>query len=357
MSFIYRSSIGAVVVCASVAVIASAAVTPDDPYYSSQWYSNTMGMPDAWEISTGSSSVVAAVLDTGVISTTPDLLDRILSPLSAVPGQAPLTDAWMTDTTQSALRRHGTWVASAIGMTINNGLGGAGMGNFSILPIRITSESITVQDSWIAAGIILAADNGAKVINISYYATDYALLDSAAAYARSKGALTFIGGGNTNRYRDIDDYANLIFVAGTNQSDGRWSEWMEDANGVDRLVGSSWGAFVDLAAPAQDILLADPTMTEGYGTNSGTSFATPLAAGAAALAWSINPNLTPDEVEQLLRLTAVDLGDPGWDQIYGWGRIDVAALAQAAYLTIPEPMAWVMLLTGTVVFIRRRRRI
>ena len=71
----------------------------------------------------------------------------------------------------------------------------------------------------------MAADNGAKVINISYYANDYSQLDSAAAYARSKGALTFVAAGNTDGFRNIADYSNLIFVSGTDENDQRWSQW------------------------------------------------------------------------------------------------------------------------------------
>ena len=351
MRSIHRASIVAVFLCAYAASAASAALVPNDTYYASyQWYSTKTNMPAAWSISTGSPSVTIAVLDTGVISTLPDLAGRILSPLSAVPNQAPFTDAWMTDTTQDARRRHGSWVASAAAMQINNSMGGAGVGNFSILPICITSPLIDIySDTWLADGIRMAADNGAKVINLSFLAGDYTLLDSAAAYARSKGALTFIGAGNTNGSRNISDYANLIFVAGTDQNDQRWTS--------SSTLGSSYGSFVDISAPASNILLADPTTPNGYGLNSGTSFSTPLVAGAAALAWSINPNLTPDQVENLLYSTAVDLGDPGRDPIYGWGRLDVGALAQATLLTVPEPATWAMLASVAIaVFLCRRKR-
>jgi subtilisin family serine protease len=346
---ILRASMAAVVLCAYAAspVLAD---FPDDTYYSYQWYSPLIGEPKAWTYSTGSPSVTVAVLDDGVVSYTPDLAGRILPALSAVDGQAPFTDAWLTNTTlNGGLNCHGTWVASAVAMGINNGMGGAGVGNFSILPIRIADTDLSASDSSIANGIRMAADNGAKVINISYYASDYSQLDSAAAYARSKGALTFIAAGNTDSYRSIADYSNLIFVSGTDENDQRWTQ----GNGV----GSSYGSFVDLSAPAHNILLADPTTIHGYGLNSGTSFAAPLAAGAAALAWSIDPSLTPDQVEQMLESTAVDLGDPGRDQIYGWGRIDIGAVAEAAYLaTVPEPAAWLLLVSaGIVVSLRKRR--
>ncbi|HEV8291760.1 MAG TPA: S8 family serine peptidase, partial [Tepidisphaeraceae bacterium] len=119
--------------------------------------------------------------------------------------------------------------------------------------------------------------------------------------------------------------------------------------------GSSWGPFVDLSAPADDILLADPTFASGYGLGDGTSFASPLAAGAAAMAWSINPALSVDEVKSILFSTAVDLGESGWDEVYGWGRIDVGAVARAANASVPEP-GWISAI-GILALLMVRTRI
>jgi len=368
MLTIRRACIAALLLCAC-ATGTTWADTHDENYYYNryQWYSSTINMPQAWAISTGSPSVVMAVLDTGVISSTPDLAGRVLPALSVVPGQDPLSDTWMFNNSNE-LARHGTWVASAAAMGIHNGIGGAGIGNFSILPICITDMNLDTSDEWIADGIYKAADNannGVKVINISYYATDYKLLDTAAAYARSKGILTFIGAGNTDGPRNIADFSNLIFVAGTDINDQRWSQVTTDINGVVTRVGSSYGPFVDICAPAggiddtgnHRILLADPALPpNGYGLNSGTSFATPMAAGAAALAWSINPNLTCDQVENMLYSTAVDLGAPGRDQYFGWGRINVGAMAQAALASIPEPATWVTLVTAAAMLLCLRKR-
>jgi thermitase len=149
----------------------------------------------------------------------------------------------------------------------------------------------------------------------------------------------------------------LIFVSGTQENGQRWS--------LGSGTGSSYGPFVDISAPASNILLADPTTIHGYGLNSGTSFATPLVAGAAALAWSIDPFLTPGEVEQMLYATAVNPDNPDStpfrDQYYGWGVLNVGALAQtaeAAYLaSVPEPATWLLLVSaGIAVFLWRRRR-
>ncbi len=147
---------------------------PNDPYFTNaldhQWYLKKIGMPNAWMASLGSPAVTVAVLDTGVITTTPDLGGRVLPPLTTAyiappqppspPGTLlpPLTDQQMLSGT--SLLRHGNWVTSVAAMGVNNGIGGAGIGNFTILPIRITSDAATTNFKSIAEGIRLAADQG-----------------------------------------------------------------------------------------------------------------------------------------------------------------------------------------------------
>lgn len=324
-------------------------LTPNDPYVAPHaWYVPKLGLNDAWDYSTGSSAVKLAILDTGVISTVPDLQGRLLPPVSAT-GDPPFSDDYMLP--RSTLR-HGTYVASVAGMTVNNGIGGAGVGNFSILPATIANFDGLTSPSWIASGIIQSAQAGAKVINISWRvggdnpAADYRTIEQAAAYARTLGALTFMAAGNSDGRIDLPAYDNLIFVAGTGRLDERWT--------TGQGHGSSWGQHVKLSAPADDILIAEPAFASGYGLVDGTSVACPLAAGAAALAWSINPQLTADEMEQLLYSTAVDLGETGWDEVYGYGRIDIGALAAAAYATVPEPGSVLIVVALGALVLRRR---
>jgi len=236
-------------------------------------------------------------------------------------------------------------------MGVGNGIGGAGVGNVAILPITVANANGANASDDIADGICMAADAGARVINVSHATLKYGLLDAAADYARGLGALTFVAAGNDNeRNTAIADYEHLIFVSGTDAADQRWVK--------DAWTGSNWGPYVDLAAPAWHILVADPHdpvgLPSGYGLADGTSYAAPLAAGAAALAWSIAPNLTAEEVWDLLCTTAVDLGDPGWDEVYGHGRIDIGAVAAGA---APEPATVALLSAGLAgVLVRRRRR-
>jgi len=318
-----------------------APVTPDDPLYGPhQWYGPVLGLPVAWGYSLGSADVVVAVLDTGVMAETPDLAGRLLDPLTAT-----------GETLDGHANHHGTWVATSLAIRMDDGIGGAGVGNVSILPVTVTNDLGGNASYDLATGIRMAADAGARVINISHRTLKYGLLDEAAAYARTKGALTFIAACQDNARNDLTDYESLIFVAGTDQTDGRWVH--------SPALGSNWGPHIDLSAPAIDILIADPdnpSLPSGYGLAYGTSFAAPLAAGAAAMAWSIAPNLTPDEVRTLLESTAVDLGDPGWDEVYGHGQIDIGAVAAGAYALSPEPATLGLLALGAVGALARRRR-
>jgi len=335
----WRWAAAAVLVAAATAAAWAGPYVPDDPYYATrQGYLTLIGMEAAWGYSLGRGDVIVAILDTGVMAATPDLAGRLLAPLSAT-GSPPL---------DGTAHHHGTWVASVAGMTVGNGLGGAGVGNFSLLPVTVTDAQGHNASNWIATGIRMAADAGARAINVSHSTLTYGPLNEAAAYARTRGALVFVAAGNTNRRSAMTGYDHLVFVSGTDAGDARWDGG---------IYGSTWGPYVDLSAPADDILCADPTLSTGYGLVDGTSFAAPLVAGAAALAWSINPALTPEEVLAMLYATAVDLGSPGWDEVFGHGRLNVAGVAAAAWASVPEPATLGLALFGLLaVGLRRRGR-
>ena len=331
----------AVMVCAEAQ---AGPFIPNDPRVGTSWHVDKLGLEDAWGYSLGHPSVIAAVLDTGVMANTADLQGRLLAPIA--PTDTPILDGTAV--------HHGTWVSSILAMGVNDGIGGAGVGNFSILPVTVTNANGNNSSDVVAEGIRLAADRGARVINVSLATLSYGRLDAAAAYAKERGALVFVAAGNTDGRIERPHFENLIFVAGMNREDRRW-----DSDGNDAIVtnnsGSSWGPFVDLSAPADDILVADPTFASGYGIGDGTSFAAPLAAGAAALAWSINPALSVDEVKQFLFSTAVDLGEPGWDEVYGWGRVNIGAAAGAASASVPEPTALATLGIAILFAMRQKR--
>ena len=287
-------------------------VVPNDYYFSFQWHLSKIGAPDAWGISVGSSNVTVAVLDSGVDPSHPDLAGKLLSGWNFYNGNGDASD----------VTGHGTAVAGVAAAATNNTVGVAGMGwKCLILPVRVTDENGYASYSLLSKGLVYAADRGARVAVVSFQIFNGSALTSAAKYFMDKGGLVFAAGGNTGQFENYTDNPYIISVSGTTSDDKSWG---------------SYGPYIDLSAPCSAIYTT--IKGGGYGNVGGTSFSAPIAAGVAALVFSVNPSLTPSQVEQILEATAVDLGDPGYDIYYGWGRVDAyAALKMASGVSPPPP--------------------
>ena len=305
-----------------------ALATPNDPDYSQQWWLPDVHAPGAWDITTGRSNIIVAVCDTGVNTTHPDLAPHLL-----LPGyNTYLNNNYVEDT-----YGHGTMVAGCIGAIGNNGIGVAGMAwGIKILPIRITYAdgvgSAYVSD--MAEGLTYAADHGAKVINCSFSGFNSSAIESAAKYAHDKGALVCFAAGNSGVDMTVGypDTTNIVVVGATTASDSLAS-W------------SNYGKPIDVVAPGVNILTT--TMGGGYGSGSGTSFASPIVAGLAALVYSVNPNFSPNDVEQIIKLTCKDLGSAGDDNVYGNGLIQADASVALAGFGILAPSSLSAQVSGT----------
>ncbi|MEM2868641.1 MAG: S8 family serine peptidase [Candidatus Bathyarchaeia archaeon] len=283
---------------------------PNDLYYSSQWHLINIDAPSAWDISTGSSSVVIAVLDSGVDASHPDLASKLLQGWNFYDNSADTSDVY----------GHGTKVAGAAAAIANNGIGVAGVAWLCpILPVRVTDTSGYTTYSLLSKGLVYAADRGAKVAVISFQIFSGSSLLSAAKYFVDKGGVVVAAAGNTGKYESYSDNPYIISVGATTSS-----------NSIASF--SSYGPYVDLVAPGVSIYT---TIKGGsYGAVSGTSFSAPIVAGIAALMFSVNPSLSPVDVERILESTAVDLGEPGYDVYYGWGRVNAYAALKAAFETL-----------------------
>ncbi len=207
---------------------------------------------------------------------------------------------------------HGTHVAGILAAGIDNGLGIAGVaGRVKILPVRVLNSTNAGWMSDIAAGVTWAVDQGARVINLSLGSTTASTaLATAIDYANSQGAVVIAAAGNSNSALSFYPAAwdTVIATGATSYTGGRWAL-------------SNKGANVDLMAPGALIYSTawSPTGGSAYDFNSGTSMAAPHVAGVAALMLSRDPNLTWDQVKTILQTQATDLGDPGWDSLYGYG--------------------------------------
>lgn len=290
--------------------IASIILTPNDPYYAAyQWHLPKVGAPTAWDTTTGSSAVTVAVVDSGVQANHPDLAGRVLAGYDFVNNDSDASDD----------NGHGTGVAGVAAAQGNDGTGVAGAAwNVAILPVKTMNSSGSGSYSAIANGITYAADRGAKIINLSLGGTaSSSTLQSAVSYAWNKGSLLVAAAGNNASSSTVYPaaYPNVVAVSATTSSDTLASF-------------SSYGSFVDLSAPGQDITM--PWINSGYVTISGTSFSSPLTAGVAALALSRNPALSNAQLSSLLTANTDDLGAVGYDIYFGTGRLNAAKVVAAA---------------------------
>ena len=201
----------------------------------------------------------------------------------------------------------------------NNAQGVAGVAfGVKVLPVRVSNQaSGSAYLSDMANGVRWAADHGARVINLSYSGAQYATIDQAAQYARSKNSLLFMAAGNEgqNVSSSYPDYPSFVLVGATNSADARASF-------------SNYGTAVDMVAPGETI--ATTTLSNGYANVSGTSFASPIACAAAALMLSANPNLTVAQLESSLMSACDDLGAIGDDAVFGKGRLNLLAAVRKA---------------------------
>jgi subtilisin family serine protease len=302
-------------------------VVPNDTYYEHyQWNLRQINLPLAWPMSTGSPTLTIAIVDTGIDLGHPDLAAKI------VPGY----DFVNNDDDPSDDEGHGTHVAGIAGAISNNGQGVAGVAwNPRLMPVKVLDSEGIGWYSWIASGITWAADHGARIINLSLTGDDASsTLQNAVNYAYSKGCLIVAAAGNDYEHGNPVKYPaafpHVVAVAATTYKDEHASY-------------SETGSYVDLAAPGGDATSnSDPdpnhwimsTYWRGqasYAKIVGTSQAAPHVAGLAALIWSVNPNLSHDQVESIMENTTVDLGSAGRDDTFGYGRIDaMAALASVA---------------------------
>lgn len=279
---------------------------PNDPHYPKAWHLPKIQAPTAWD-STFGDGVTVAILGTGVDPYHLDLVDNLVPGWNVISNNSDTKD----------VNGHGTEVAGTVAAVSDNGIGVASVAwHVHIMPVRVTNRS----DGWaylsdIARGIIWAADHGARVANVSYDANGSGTVDNAAKYMKNQGGVVVVAAGNSGRNPGYGADSAVIAVSATGSNDTR-PRW------------SSYGQYVDVSAPGVGIWTT--RRGGGYGAPSGTSVASPIAAGVVALIKSVNNALSPDEITAVLTQSAQDLGASGWDPYYGYGRVNAAAAVALA---------------------------
>ena len=313
---------------------------PNDPKFPDQWGVERIGVPRAWELVRGDPNVVVAVIDEGVELAHPDL--------SVHP------QSWNASTDMpdgSPTGSHGTACAGIIGARLDNALGVAGVaGGVQVMAIA----TATWADVDIAEGLYFAADNGARVVSMSFgvYASwgfwDFDLIRDALQYAQDKGLLLVAASGNEdwNQSRFPGSDARTLCVGGSNRSEER--KRTGDSSS-ENWWGASYGPDLDVVAPCLEIPTTDRLGAAGYDATdyydrfNGTSSATPHVAGLGALLLSFRPSLTNIQLRQIIESTC-DKISPNlyayanvgtkpsgtWNEEVGYGRVNAERALLAA---------------------------
>jgi serine protease len=332
---------------------------PNDQYYKLQWDLPLMNLPQTWDITTGSSDVIVAVIDTGVLIQHPDLQGKFVDGYDFIKDTTTSLDGDGIDNNPddpgddaaNGSSFHGTHVSGTIGALTNNGEGIAGISwQTKIMPLRVLGKNGEGSDYDIEQAIRYAAglanDSGkiptkhADIINMSLGGYDPMNWDALITQARKNGVFIVAAAGN-------DGDTTLNYPAATAGVIGVAAVDMNKQ----RASYSNYNSSVDITAPGgsseddvngdgiPDGILStagDDTKSSAiqmtYRTYVGTSMATPHVAGVIALMKAVNPQLTPDQFDSLLASGALteDLGTAGRDNSFGYGLIDAYKAVTAA---------------------------
>lgn len=363
-----------------VAQSAGAQVIPNDPYFPKQWNLRQINAPTAWESTTGSSSVIVGIIDTGVDITHPDLQENIWTNLKEIPNNGLDDDqngyiddihGWnfvsnspnVTPTSTvfqgEEAWSHGTVVSSIVGAKGNNGLGMTGVAwNVRIMPLVALDASGYGSSDAVAKALVYAAKNGVKIVNMSLVGFDQSEADAQAIkWAAEQGILLIAATGNdTSKAHG----ANLDLVPAFPVCEDGETNQVLGITGTDPLDQqasyANYGkACTDLSAPSTELFGARPTLKwlndesepgsqpliylDGI---SGTSIATPQVTGVAALIASLRPEWSAEQIKQRL-IQSVDPVEPnvtpGQKGDWGYGRINAAKAVAGLAPTPVKPVA------------------
>jgi subtilisin family serine protease len=303
---------------------------PNDPEFNQQWglhqsNDHDMDLPEAWDISMGSEDIVVVVLDSGIDQNHPDI--------HQLTGET-FTGSSSNGNPGNGCDNHGTAVSGCVAATIDNNQGVAGVAPHCwVRAGKIFNEMdifgfclgfLEFQESWAINGITWAADTGARVTNSSWGGgSPLSGITNAFNTTRASGVFHVAAAGNDGSTTiGWPASLNSVISVAAMSSNGTLASFSTHGNGL----------FI--SAPGESIRTTDRSGGDGYGggnttTIDGTSFASPYTAGVAALVLSVDPTLSPDELENVLSSTAVDYGGGGYDTTYGHGFVNAKAALDA----------------------------
>lgn len=327
----------------NIVAMASSDFTPNDPLFPQSWWLNNTGQisiatdidvdaPEAWDLGFGGKPIIVVIIDTGVQQDHPDI--------NQIPGMD-FTGMGGGGGPVNRCDNHGTAVAGLVSSIINNSLGTTGVApNVKIASAKAHStidrdpcgSGIGVTTLWTVNALQWAEEIGAHITNNSndYKSSLFTAIEEKYQDTYEKGMIHFASAGN--------DSAAVVGFPARYPSVNAVSAI--DAEG--ELVSySNRGEDMAFTAPGVAVWTTDRTGSDGYSpgdyyTFGGTSASSPIAAGVAAFVLSIRDDLGPQELEAHLRATAVDLGDSGWDEKFGWGLPNARAAAEPFVLIFSD---------------------
>ena len=315
-------------------------LTPNDPDFNAtdQWCLFQINAESAWNLGTGSSSIVVAIVDDAVEITHGDLSSVIWTNSGEIAGNGIDDDGngYVDDVNGFDVANndndpnpdgpsydHGTHVAGIAGAATNNGTGVASIGyGVSIMAVKSTNSASVVSHGY--DGIVYAVSSGANVINMSWGGSgSSATAQSIIDFAYSNGVTCVAAAGNDDVSTEFYPaaYVHVISVASSTFGDAK--------SGF-----SNYGSWIDVTAPGSAIWSTVPGNT--YDFKQGTSMASPMVAGLAGLILSLNSGLNPDDVESCIRSTAddIDADNPSYVGLLGDGRINALAAMNCVSATL-----------------------
>ncbi len=287
----------------------SGTYTPNDPDFADankRYGLDRIQASAAWDITKGNPDVIIAVLDSGIALNHPEFAGRI------VPGY----DFVNSDADPSDDSGHGTHAAGIIAAAIDDHAGVAGVcPHCRIMPVKVLDKSNIGSWATVTQGVLFAVDHGARVISLSLGSTASSqTLQAAIDYAHEHNVFVVAAAGNSGTNTPYYPAAmdHVVAVSATDETDSLWKL-------------SNFGNYIDIAAPGHLVFSTYNDFNNafhGYTFMSGTSMAAPFVAGVAGLLLSQDRSRTPDDLYTILTRSADDLGLPGRDPQFGYGRLN-----------------------------------
>lgn len=283
----------------------------DDPYTSSQWWLPHVKAESMWKhVAAQKKKIVVAVIDSGIDMNHEDLKNRI------EPGGY---DFFSNTTMMTDLHGHGTKVAGVIAAEAGNGRGISGVAGpfeISIFPIKVLGSSGTGSTSSIIKALEYAIAKKVDVINLSLGGANSSAIENEVIQRAVRAGIVIVAAAGNDALKGNSvfypaSYENVISVGAVDENNSRSSF-------------SNYNQYVDLVAPGERILTTFPK--QSYNKDGGTSFSAPIVSGTVAMMKALKPQLSPSEIEDLLKRMAQDFGAPGYDSFYGHGVLDIEKL-------------------------------